>query len=231
MQKRSRVPCFLSLYVHPSLLVMSTPFLSMCPPHPYCCSGLSSNTTAALCFAAADPTNQSSLRLALLNTSDTSVFGPTCLPYLAALQCLHTAQCNTTPLATLIQECLSLANITCPENTTLLLCHNASCDPLANCSTTPPVTMVTDPPTMIPLPNEVRFGPFSLAQLIGVVVGLVGGVLLLCLLCICLCGGCVWWWCCCGREGGEEGGGVKVGETADSAEAGMTMFNPMALEQ
>ena len=41
----------------------------------------------------------------------------------------------------------------------------------------------------------------------------------------------MWWWCCCGREGGEEGGGVKVGETADSAEAGMTMFNPMALEQ
>lgn len=208
------------------------PLSSPCVPTPsYCCSALSSNTTAALCFAAADPTCQSSLRLALLNTSDTSIFGPTCLPYLATLQCLYTAQCNTTPFATLIQECLSLVNVTCPENTTLLLCHNASsCDPLANCSITPPVTMVTGPPTMIALPNQVRFGPFSLAQLIGVVVGGVGGLLLFCLLCICLCG-CVWCCCCCGQEGGEEGGGVKVGETADSAEAGMTMFNPMALEQ
>ena len=90
--------------------------------------------------------------------------------------------------------------------------------------------MDTDPPTTTVLPNEVRFGPLSLGDLIGVAVGGVAGLLLLCLLCICLCA-CVWCCCCCGQEGGEEGGGVKVGETTDGAEAGMTMFNPMALEQ
>lgn len=200
-------------------------------PTPHCCSVLPFNSTAALCSAAADITCLSSLHPVLLNTSNTSVFDPTCLSYLATLQCLHNLQNNATLLATLIQECVSLVNTTCSENTTFLLCHNtSSCDPLANCSATPPVTMDTDPPTTTVRPNEVRFGPLTLGGLIGVAVGGVAGLLLLCLLCICLCA-CVWCCCCCGQEGGEEGGGVKVGETTDSAEAGITMFNPMALEQ
>ena len=90
--------------------------------------------------------------------------------------------------------------------------------------------MDTDPPTMNALPSEVRFGPFSLVELIGVAVGGVCGLLLLCLLCVCLCV-CVCCFCCCGRQGGDKGGGVQVGETVDGPEAGITVFNPMSLEQ
>ena len=60
-------------------------------------------------------------------------------------------------------------------------------------------------------------------------VGGAGGlVLLLSVLCLCLC--CCVCCCCCGREGNEEEG-VKIGETVDSSEAGMTVLNPMALQQ